>query len=63
MHDYPIFVFTALMILLYGLFSNIAEKSVITPPMVFVFIGLLASYFTFDFLKEGVEAPVVKIIA
>jgi sodium/hydrogen antiporter len=63
MHDYPIFVFTALMILLYGLFSKIAEKSVITPPMVFVFIGLLASYFTFDFLKEGVEAPVVKIIA
>jgi len=63
MHDYPIFVFTALMILLYGLFSKIAEKSIVTPPMVFVFIGFLASYFTFDFLKEGVEAPVVKIIA
>jgi len=62
MSEYPIFVFTALMILLYGLFSKIAEKSIVTPPMVFVFIGFLASYFTFDFLKEGVEAPVVKII-
>ena len=63
MHDYPIFAFMALMILLYGLFSKIAEKSIITPPMVFVFIGFLASYFTFDFLKEGVEAPLVKIVA
>jgi len=62
MSEYPIFVFTALMILLYGLFSKIAEKSIVTPPMVFVFIGFLASYFTFDFLKEGVEAPVVEII-
>jgi sodium/hydrogen antiporter len=63
MSEYPIFVFTALLILGYGLFSKIAEKSIVTAPMVFVLVGIGSSYFTIDFLKDGVNAPVVKIIA
>ena len=63
MTEYPIFVFTALLILGYGIFSKLAEKTIITPPMVFVFVGLVASYFTVDFLNDGLRAPFVKIIA
>jgi sodium/hydrogen antiporter len=63
MNEYPIFVFTALLILGYGIFSKLAEKTIITPPMVFVLVGLLASYFTVDFLNDGLRAPFVKIIA
>jgi sodium/hydrogen antiporter len=63
MNEYPIFVFTALLILGYGIFSKLAEKTIITPPMVFVFVGWVASYFTVDFLNAGLRAPFVKIIA
>jgi sodium/hydrogen antiporter len=63
MSEYPIFVIIATLILGYGLFSKLAEKSIITPPMVFVFVGILASFFTFDSSKIGLHAPFVKIIA
>ncbi len=63
MKEYPIFVFMALFIFVFGLFSKRAEKSMVTAPMIFVLIGILAANFTFDFLSEGVHAPVVKIVA
>lgn len=63
MSEYPIFVIIATLILGYGLFSKLAEKSIITPPMVFVFTGLLASFFLFDISKVGLHAPFVKIVA
>jgi NhaP-type Na+/H+ or K+/H+ antiporter len=63
MSEYPIFVIVATLILGYGLFSKLAEKSIITPPMVFVFLGVIASLFTFDITKIGIHAPLVKIIA
>jgi NhaP-type Na+/H+ or K+/H+ antiporter len=63
MSEYPIFIIIATLILGYGLFSKLAEKSIITPPMVFVFVGILASFFTFDSSKIGLHAPLVKIIA
>ena len=53
MTEYPIFVFTALLILVYGLFSKALEKSVITAPMVFVVIGIIASNFHIDEFKTG----------
>lgn len=43
MHEHHLVVFMALLILGYGLFSKKAENSIITPPMVFVLIGLLVS--------------------
>jgi len=63
MTEYPIFVFTALLILVYGLFSKTLAKTVITAPMVFVTIGILATYFTMDVFREGINAPLVKILA
>jgi NhaP-type Na+/H+ or K+/H+ antiporter len=63
MSEYPIFVFTALLILGYGLFSKVAEKSIITAPMVFVIVGIISSNFMGDFLENGRLAPLVKIIA
>ncbi len=63
MSEYPIFVIIATLILGYGLFSKLAEKSIITPPMVFVFTGFLASFFFFDMSKVGLHALFVKIVA
>ena len=63
MADYPIIAFAALLFFAYGLFSKAAEKSVVTPPMIFVTIGIFASFFSVDFLNGGVKAPFVKIIA
>ena len=63
MSEHPIFIIIAALILGYGLFSKLAEKSIITPPMIFVLVGLLASYFTFDTSKVGLHAPFVKIVA
>lgn len=56
MSEHPIFVIIATLILGYGLFSKLAEKSIITPPMVFVFTGFLASFFFFDMSKVGLHA-------
>jgi NhaP-type Na+/H+ or K+/H+ antiporter len=63
MADYPIIVFTAFLILGYGLFSKLAERSIITAPMVFVTIGVLINFFSVDLMSEGAKAPYVKILA
>jgi len=63
MADYPIFAFTALLVLGYGLFSKLSDRSVITAPMVFVSIGILVSFFLNDFVKANAEADFVKVIA
>lgn len=63
MSEYPIFIIAAILILGYGLFSKLAEKSIITPPMVFVFVGLFVSIFRFDVSEVGLHAPLVKVIA
>ena len=56
MHDHPIVVFMALLILGYGLFSKKAENSIITAPMVFVVIGLMVSFLTWN-CKEKAQKP------
>lgn len=63
MSEYPILVFIALLTLGFGFFSRLSEKSLITPQMVFVLVGLIASNFSVSFLTEGINAPLVKIIA
>ncbi len=60
MHEHPIIVFMALLILGYGFFSKKAENSIITAPMVFVIIGLLVSFFDLELLEEGPKASFVK---
>jgi NhaP-type Na+/H+ or K+/H+ antiporter len=63
MHEYPIIIFTALLIFLLGLFSRLSERSPITAPMVFVTVGMLISPYGLDFLKAGINAPLVRVIA
>lgn len=63
MTEYPIFIFTALIILGYGIFSKVAEKSIITAPMIFVLAGIIASSYPVNTFTGGNLAPFVKIIA
>lgn len=60
MHESPMIVFMALLILGYGFFSKKAENSMITAPMVFVIIGLLVSIFDLEIVREGPKALIVK---
>ena len=63
MTEYPIIVFAAFLILCYGLFSRLAERSIVTAPMVFVTVGIMIHFFSLDLLHEGTKAPYVKILA
>ncbi len=63
MHDYPIFLFAAMLVFAYGLFSKSSGRSMITAPMVFVAVGLAASFFPVDFLQGGIRAPFLKVIS
>lgn len=63
MAEYPIIVFTAFLILCFGLFSRLAERSIITAPMVFVTIGFVIHLSPINLLEEGAKAPYVKILA
>jgi NhaP-type Na+/H+ or K+/H+ antiporter len=63
MNDYPVIIFAALMILFYGLFSKLSEKSVITAPMVFVAVGYIVSLFVGPNWRDGINALWVEPIA
>jgi len=63
MHDYPIFIFAALLIFGFGLFSRTSERSPISAAMVFVTVGIVAGPIGLGFLKEGINAPLVRILA
>lgn len=63
MTDHPIFVFMALLMLGYGLFSKRAERTILTAPMIFVAVGLLVSLLDIDLLDEGPKAGYVKVLA
>lgn len=63
MHDYPVFIFAALLIFVFGLFSKVAGRSPVSAPMVFVSVGILAGPVGLGFLKEGINAPLVRVLA
>jgi sodium/hydrogen antiporter len=63
MNEYPVIIFTALLILGYGIFSKLSERSMISAPMVFVSVGILLSYFVGESWREGFNAAVVEPIA
>lgn len=63
MTDHPIFVFTAALIIFFGVFSHKSEKSIITPPMVFVLVGILVSLIDLEIVAAGTTAPYVKVLA
>lgn len=63
MSEYPIFIFIAVLILGYGIFSRLAEKSIVTAPMIFVVVGILTRNFTGDNVEVGINGLLVKILA
>ena len=63
MDDYPVIIFAALVLLLFGLFSKLSEKSMITGPMVFISVGILMSVFIGENWREGITASWVEPIA
>lgn len=63
MNEYPVIIFTAILILGYGIFSKSAEKSIITGPMVFVTVGILLSFIVGKEWSEGINASWVEPIA
>jgi NhaP-type Na+/H+ or K+/H+ antiporter len=63
MHEYPILIFAALLIFVYGLFSRLSERLPISAAMVFVAVGVVASPLGFDLLELGMKAPAVRVIA
>jgi len=63
MHDYPIFIFAALLIFGFGLFSRASERSPISAAMVFVAVGMIAGPIGLGYLREGINAPLVKVLA
>jgi NhaP-type Na+/H+ or K+/H+ antiporter len=63
MHDYPVFIFAALLIFGFGLFSRVSERSPISSAMVFVAVGMIAGPIGLGYLKEGIQAPLVRVLA
>lgn len=64
MTDHPIIVFMALLLIGYGAFSKLADKSMITAPMVFVSVGMLVGFAPVTiFEQDGPIAPAVKLLA
>lgn len=64
MTDHPIIIFMALLLIGYGAFSKLADKSVITAPMVFVTVGMIVGFLPLHiFEQEGPIAPSVKLLA
>ncbi|MDX5338742.1 MAG: cation:proton antiporter [Cyclobacteriaceae bacterium] len=62
MHEHHMLIFMALLIFVYGLFSKKTENSMITPPMIFVIIGVIVSFFDLELMKEGPKGPAVKVV-
>jgi NhaP-type Na+/H+ or K+/H+ antiporter len=63
MHDFPVFIFAALLIFAFGLFSRVSERSPVSAAMVFVSVGMLAGPIGLGYLKEGINAPLVRVLA
>ena len=56
-------VLIAALLLLFGLISKKLQKSVITPPMVFVFCGLMAGPAAFGLFEVPIESELIRTLA
>lgn len=63
MHDHIAFLLTALLILVYGLFSRVSENLPITAPMVFAGVGVLVSPLGLGLFDVTVKAALIKTLA
>ena len=62
MTDYPTLIFAAAMIFLYGLFSRAADRSLLTAPMFFVAVGVLAGPAGLDLFSIKTDLDAVHVL-
>ena len=63
MHETPIILLVALMVLLYGLFSKKFALHNISGPMIFLFAGIILSPLVLNVSNLTVNADIIKNIA
>jgi sodium/hydrogen antiporter len=63
MHEYPVIIFSALLVFFFGLFSKVAEKSPMTGPMLFVIVGIVAGPLGLGWLDVSVNGEIVRVMA
>ena len=63
MHDHPAIIFTALLLFIFGLFSQLTERSPFTGPMFFVAMGILFSPLGLDMMEIHLTGDVIKLAA
>ncbi|HMK64331.1 MAG TPA: cation:proton antiporter [Thermodesulfobacteriota bacterium] len=63
MHDYPVIIFSALLVFVFGLFSKLAEKSPVTGPMFFVIVGILTGPLGLGWLDISVNGEIVRVMS
>ena len=63
MHDHPAIIFAAILILIFGLFSRLSERTPLTGPMFFVFTGLLFGSAGLNLFELQLNAHLVKVMA
>lgn len=62
MHEYPILIFAALLIFVYGLFSRLSERLPVSAAMVFVSVGILAGPLGLNLIEMGITSTAVRVI-
>ena len=62
MNDHPVIIFAAVMTIVYGLFSKVAERSPITAPMFFVAMGILVGPLGLGYFHMEVRGEFVHIL-
>ncbi|HQL89922.1 MAG TPA: cation:proton antiporter [Syntrophales bacterium] len=62
MHEYPILIFAALLIFVYGLFSRLSERLPVSAAMVFVSVGILAGPLGLNLMEMGITSTAVRVI-
>lgn len=63
MHEHQVLIFIALMIFLFGLVSKVSERWLVSGPMVFVLVGILAGPLGLGLFVLKADADTVKLIA
>lgn len=63
MHEHQAIILTASLILIFGLFSKVAENSPITGPMFFTTIGLIFSPLGLNLITLDMDSEGIKLIA
>jgi NhaP-type Na+/H+ or K+/H+ antiporter len=62
-HDYPVVIFLAALVVGFGLISRLTERLPFTAPMVFVALGLLAGPLGLGWISGSLDDTVIRLVA